>query len=127
MRIIIISFCLMLLIMITGVVHFSIISKNSREQELKLNLDNTIEETLEHLFIHRLYDIHHVDELMADFCTSFMLRQNANANITIHLIGVDLENGLISIEVESEFIFPNGKVKTIASNKTVILEEDITD
>jgi hypothetical protein len=125
MRGIIISFCLILMMFFTSVIHMSVISKNSREQELKTSLDNCITDTLENLFIHKSYDINNVDVLMTDFCTSFMLSQNANSNITVKLIDVDEQEGLIYIEVDSEFLFPNGKEKTISCRRMVILEEEI--
>lgn len=125
MRIMIISFCLTMSIFLTSTIHMSIISKSSREQELKASLDMCISDTLETLFINKLYDIKDLDQLMADFCTGFMLTQNANSNITIKLIDADKEEGLIYIEVLSSFLFPNGREKTISCKRMVILEEEI--
>lgn len=123
MRITIITFCLVLLFSIVGIIHMSIIGKNTREQEQELVLNQTVTNVLENLFIHRSYDIHHVDELMSDFCTSFMLSQNAHGEITVNLLGADLEKGILSIEVKSDFRYPNGRKKTVSCLKTVILEE----
>lgn len=125
MRIALTSFCLILIFVISGLVNLSITSKNTREQELKLTLEETINDTLDNLFINRLYDINNVDELMADFCTSFMIKQNANSNITVNLLGVDCDNGILYIEIESEFIYPNKRTHTIVCRKAVIFEENL--
>lgn len=125
MRTIIIAFCFIWIFSASGMIHMSLISKNTREQELQLTLKNAVTDTLEVLFIHKTYKIHNVEELMADFCTSLMLSLNAGGDITVNLIGVDYENGLIYMEVKSEFRFPNGRKKEISCRKLVILEDII--
>lgn len=108
---------------ISCLIHIVIISENTRELELKTTLDNTVKDTLETVFINKIYTINDVNELMADFCSNLMLQENANSKLTVILKGVNFEEGLIHIEVQSNFIFPNGKEKTIRCEKTVVLEE----
>jgi len=110
---------------LSAIIHLSIISNNTRQEELTSTLGTTVEDTMNTMRVNHMYKINNVDQFMADFCTAFMLKQNANSDLTIKLVGIDCNNGAVYIQVDSKFVYPNGRVKTITYKTSLILEEKI--
>ena len=59
---------------------------------------------------------------MNRFLTSMEERMQGKQQLNIRLIGLDLEKGIMSVEVESTFLYPTGEKGRIVVYRTIILE-----
>lgn len=65
-----------------------------------------------------------VSEFTALLSTQLNVKNDKNFSLTIDIYGVDNEKGLLSLKVTEHFTYPNGKVGSISSDATMILEQE---
>lgn len=93
----------------------------NRSVELKSNFSSVIEETLEILTVNPKYRIDNTDEFVADFVQNLSEVVESDADISVQIMNIDKEKGVLSIRVIEEFQHPNGKNGTVKCDRTVIL------
>ena len=85
-------------------------------------LEESIEQSLENLKIKKTYSIDNTDEFIADFVQNLILYIESDSEIKVEILSVDIEKGLLDVNVIETFEQPNGSTKSISCRKTVIME-----
>jgi len=120
----ILGMCFVFLIVISISIIFTIDGRRMRNEEIVDCLSSSIESSMKTLADHK-YKISDNEEFIADITQALLLQIESDSTITINILDVDYEKGILSIEVVEHNIYPNGNPSTVACVKTVILERDI--
>lgn len=65
------------------------------------------------------------DELVAEVLRQVVLSKQSDSDIKVQILGIDVENGMLDVNIIQTFHHANGKEEQISSRKTIILEEDL--
>lgn len=119
-----ISFALVLLssIVLSIAIIFASGHKTSRENEVENALDIAIESALENVMYDKTYTIDNTEEFMADFLEDLMLQMDSDSNVHVVCKAIDMEKGLLSIEVTASFLYNNGNQGQVTVERTVVFE-----
>ncbi len=123
MRTAILSCTLVFLVIILSLVLFTVYGQNTRQNELEDSLDIAIEQALENLKTRQAYSIDNTDEFVADFVENLIIYIESDSDVKVEILNVDIEKGLLDVNVVETFEQPNGSIKSISCRKTVIMEE----
>ena len=63
------------------------------------------------------------EEFIADFNQNLILSIESDSVLEVNILSVDIEKGLLDVEVVETFAQPNGSKGTVSCRKTIILEE----
>lgn len=119
----IIASVLILMLIITSLILFTIYNENTRQNELEDSLSIAVEQSLENLKLNKSYSINNTDEFVADFLENLLVSIESDSDVTVEILSVDIEKGLLDVNVIETYKQPNGSVKSISCRKTVIMEE----
>lgn len=65
------------------------------------------------------------DEMKKEFVQYFSENLSANIeNVNVHIYGADAEKGVLSVKITADFRYPTGKIGTIETDKTMILNRE---
>lgn len=95
-----------------------------RQNELNDAVDSALKDTVENQFDDTTYSVNSNDEFVADFIEALLIQINSDSTITVNVLGVDYEKGLLSVEVIESYKHPNGNIGAVSAMKTVIFEQD---
>lgn len=123
MKNVIIASGLVLIIILTIFTSLTIYSNNSRQNEVEEALAMAVEQSLENLKLEQEYEIHNEKEFVADFVQRLVIGLNSKSEIKVNVLAVDMDKGLLDVEVVEEYRQPNGTVGSASYRKTVILDE----
>lgn len=101
--------------------------RNVRTTELESNLSNVVEATVTNTCTSKNYTINNYKEFVADFVQNLLVQIESNSTINVDVIKANREKGLLSVRVTMEYKHPNGKEGKITCDKTVILEQTISE
>lgn len=65
------------------------------------------------------------EELVAEVLRQVVLSKQSDSDIKVQILGVDVENGMLDINIIQTFRHVNGQEEEISSRKTIILEEEL--
>lgn len=119
----IIGCTILLLILLLTLTHLSITAKDIRQQELDKSLNNAVYTTMEQAKVSNKYKIDTDDELIAEFNKNFLSQMNSDSEIEIQVMGVNLKEGLLDINVVNRFEYPTGAKGQVSARKAIIYEE----
>ena len=119
----IIASVLVLLFIISSLILLTVYNQNTRQNELEDNLSTAVEQALENLKIKKSYSIDNTDEFVADFLENLLVGIESDSEIKVEILSVDIEKGLLDVNVTETYKQPNGSKKSISCRKTIILEE----
>ena len=105
------------------VIVMTLSGKQLRANELRNAVDNALISTVENQFDEKSYDVNNTDEFIADFMQALLVQINSDCSIEIHILNVDQEKGLLSVEVIEHFYHPIGTEGQISVQRTVIMEQ----
>lgn len=120
------------LVILCAVAILTVEGRSSRENELEHALSAAMEETMQNLCVTRKYAVENREEFTADFCQTLLQRISAgegedrdkNLSLQVNITEADLEKGLLSATVIETFTHPNGRIGTVESSATAILEQE---
>lgn len=127
MKNVIIASGLVLIIILTIFTGLTIYSNNSRQNEVEEALTVAVEQALANLKIDKQYSVTNTDEFVADFVQRLVLGIDSDSNISVNILAVDIEKGLLDVEIVETYRQPNGSDGTASYRKTVILDEVYED
>ena len=116
--------CFVFFIIISMSIIFTVDGRRISNEETVDSLSSAIESSMQTLTDNK-YKITDNEEFIADFTQALLLQIESDSTVTFHVLDVDCEKGLLSIEVVEQYTHPNGKLGTVACVKTVIFEQDI--
>jgi len=120
----ILGMCFVFIIIISMSIIFTVDGRRISNEETVDSLSSAIESSIQTLTANK-YKIADNEEFIADFTQALLLQIESKSTVTFHILDVDYEKGLLSIEVVEHYAHPNGKLGTVACVKTVIFEQDI--
>ena len=120
----ILGMCFVFIIIISMSIIFTVDGRRISNEETVDSLSSAIESSMQTLTDNK-YKIANNEEFIADFTQALLLQIESDSTVTFHILDVDYEKGLLSIEVVEQYAHPNGKLGTVACVKTVIFEQDI--
>lgn len=99
-----------------------IAGRNGRNTELSAMLPSAVEEAVDTALVKKQYGIADEAELAADVSESVAQAVDSDGDITVEVIGSDLEKGVLSVRVTADFKHPDGKDGSVSHERTVVLE-----
>lgn len=111
-----------ILILISSIV-LTISGRSVRQAELNTSLSNAIEQTMEIIYMDHTYEIQNKKEFISDFIGNLLQQINSDSDITIEILNLDLEEGLLDVKATEKYKHFTGREGIVTSRKTVILEE----
>jgi len=120
----ILGMCFVFFIVISMSIIYTIDGRRIKKEETVDSLSSAIESSMQMLVDHK-YKIADNEEFIADFTQALLLQVESDFTVTINILDIDYEKGILSIEVVEDYKHPNGSPATVACVKTVILEQDI--
>ncbi len=99
-----------------------IAGRNGRNTELSAMLPSAVEEAVDTALVKKQYNIADEAELAADVSQSVAQAVDSDGDITVEVIGSDLEKGVLSVRVTADFKHPDGKDGSVSHERTVVLE-----
>ena len=115
MKNVIISIGLIIMMLISVLILFTVYGQNTRQNEIDEALSVAVEQTLENYKINNNYVIKDENQFKADLIQNLVIAIESDSELT--------EKGLLDVEAIETFSQPNGSTATVSSRKTVILEE----
>lgn len=122
MKNVIIAFGMVVILILTVFVSLTIYSNNSRQNEVEEALTVAVEQALENLMVDQQYTIADTKEFIADFVQRLVVGLDSESEITVNILAVDTEKGLLDVEVVETYRQVNGTTGTASYRKTVILD-----
>lgn len=106
-------------------ISFTICGRGARTVELKDNLAGAAESTVENLVSEKGYAIANRNEFLADFIEDISYDMVTDSTVSVKVMALDIEKGLLSVRVEEKYKNPNGKESIIPYTSTVIYNKTI--
>lgn len=119
----IISIVLVLLTILTSLILLTLYGQNTRQNELDEALSVAVEQSLENLKIKKAYSIDDTEEFVADFNENLIIAIESDSEVKVEVLAVDIDKGLLDVNVVETFSQPNGSVRTASCRKTIIMDE----
>lgn len=87
-------------------------------------LADSVEESVENCMEDKSYSIASKDEFVSDLVQNLSVGVENTSDLKVDIVKADKEKGIMSIKVESTFLYPNGSKGTATTEKTVIFEQN---
>lgn len=123
MKKVMIAVTLVTAIVIAVLIIFTSNGRAAREEEMSQSLAEAVESSLNEVFLDNTYSIRNTQEFVADFLQYMSIKLSSNSNVTVNVVGIDYEKGLVSMEITGTFKHPNGNDGIVSVQKTVLLEQ----
>lgn len=105
-------------------IHTIIDGKAAYLQELEDALSVSVSQTMKEVMEQESYGIENRNEFIAAFLQALIVRTNSDVDMTVNVISVDLEQGLMDVEVVEEIQFLQMEAKRLSVRRTVIFEKN---
>ncbi len=122
MKTVIIAITSVICILSVVMIQSSINSKSARESELRDSLSAAVSQTMREVMKQDGDETINKKEFVAAFLQSFLVKINSDADIKVKIIGLDLEEGLLDVEVEAAYKDVKQKEKVLKLRRTVVYE-----
>ena len=110
--------------LIVASILFSLDSRSIRQQEI----ENALEEALKScadIWADSTYTAQTEDEFAADLIQTITTQIESDSAVSIRILDLDNEKGIVSAEAVLKYKYPNGKTGTVSTVKTVIMEKNV--
>lgn len=105
---------------ITILIILTVTGRMNYAAELESQLPMVVEDTLCNAKIKQSYHMAENREFTADVTEQLAKELDAQTGIVMRIMGADMEKGLISMDVDREFIHPVGKKGTVKCSRTAV-------
>ena len=126
MKNIVIGSMLTVLLLVMLMLWYSMFGRGARITELENSMNLAMEETIRLLQEETKFRPRTNDELIAAFYEAFLPQVNAKGNLIIHVLDVDVQKGLLQVEVVEQYRHLNGNVGEVSVQKLILLEQYMT-
>lgn len=102
---------------------FTVNNYETRKNEMEETLAVVLDQAMESLkFEEKEYTEENYRELVSDLLQQILFQMNSDGDVKINILTVDLEHGLIDVEVVQTYKWA-GRDREVSERRTVILEE----
>lgn len=116
------SLIFMILVM-TVIGCFNLMTASIVSTEVETSLTQSVEQALYVTLSDKAYTVDDEDAFVSDFLINLVDRIESPGDISVKIVAVDEEEGLIDVEVTETVAFPAGQKKEITCRRTVLFEE----
>lgn len=111
-----------LIVVFSLVVAMSIFGRMSRKNELSQSISIATEQTVRMYAADPEFESLGEEEWIAGFTERLLSQMGSDTDLDIQVMGIDTENGLLSVRVTGTFTYPNGRTGSVTCEKTAVLE-----
>ena len=122
MKQIVIIMGLSVVVILTSMILLSAETKSDRKDELNRAVSAAVKQTVSVSQIEDQKEITCNDEMVANFIQLMSTNINSDGDISIDVMGVDYENGMLDVLVTETFQYINGKTDTISIRKCAVYD-----
>ena len=113
----------MILLLISLIIVTAIYGRMNHSMELQSNLSSVMEEQIQQVMLNEEYSINNTQEFLEDFIGNLVVALDGKYDLTVDVLQVDMEKGILSVSVTAEFFYLNGKRGTAVCERTVIFDQ----
>lgn len=118
----VLALCIVGILTVSILIVYAVFGKEQRNEELQAELAEAADTTINTLMEKRSYTADEAEEFVVDFMESFLSQVKSESDFKISVLSMDKEFGLLKLEVESRFHYPNGKEGKCSVVRDVLLE-----
>ena len=111
--------------LIVASILFSLDSRSIRQQEIENALEEALKTCAESIWADSTYTAQTEDEFAADLIQTLSMQIESDSAVSIRILDLDNEKGIVSVEAVEKYRYPNGKTGTVSTAKTVIMEKNV--
>lgn len=111
--------------LIVASILFSLDSRSIRQQEIENALEEALKTCAESIWADSTYTAQTEDEFAADLIQTLSMQIESDSAVSIRILDLDNEKGIVSAEAVLKYKYPNGKTGTVSTVKTVIMEKNV--
>lgn len=111
--------------LIVASILFSLDSRSIRQQEIENALEEALKTCAESIWADSTYTAQTEDEFAADLIQTLSMQIESDSAVSIRILDLDNEKGIVSAEAVLKYNYPNGKTGTVSTVKTVIMEKNV--
>ena len=115
---------IIVIILFVGI-YLNLMHRQSRKEEVTNNLAEAIEISAEQAWLDREKLVKNDKEFVSDFIQTLVMQMESESSVDIRIVEVDLEKGILAVDVKETFQYTNGKEGTVDYQKTILLEREI--
>jgi uncharacterized repeat protein (TIGR02543 family) len=119
----VISICLIFTVCLIMTVNNYMVRKNEVEEDLSVAMDAAMDAIK---YNEDGYAITDYEQLISDLNQNILLQLTSNSDVTIKILYVDLDNGILDVEVVQKYKWANTD-KEVSVRRTVMLEEYVDE
>ncbi len=101
---------------------YSIFGKEQRREEIRAELSASVEGTMNTIMAEKTYTVEEADEFIGDFLQAFLVQTNSDSDFQVNIMNFDKEKGILKLEVESIYKYPNGREGRCSVVRDVVFE-----
>lgn len=111
--------------LIVASILFSLDSRSIRQQEIENALEEALKSCAESIWVNSTYAAQTENEFAADLIQTITTQIESDSAVSIRILDLDNEKGIVSVEAVEKYRYPNGKTGTVSTAKTVIMEKNV--
>lgn len=111
--------------LIVASILFSLDSRTIRQQEIENALEEALKSCAESIWVNSTYAAQTENEFAADLIQTITTQIESDSAVSIRILDLDNEKGIVSAEAVLKYNYPNGKTGTVSTVKTVIMEKNV--
>ena len=111
--------------LIVASILFSLDSRSIRQQEIENALEEALKSCAESIWVNSSYAAQTENEFAADLIQTITTQIESDSAVSIRILDLDNEKGIVSAEAVLKYKYPNGKTGTVSTVKTVIMEKNV--
>lgn len=122
MKQVIIVISTVVIVILTTMILSVDINKMDRQDELDRAVSGAAKQTVKDSQISEQTEINSNEDMIAHFVNLLSVNINSDSDLSVEVMGVDYEEGMLDVHVTSEFKYLNGKNGTLSVRKCAIFE-----
>lgn len=111
--------------LIVASILFSLDSRSIRQQEIENALEEALKSCAESIWVNSTYAAQTENEFAADLIQTITTQIESDSAVSIRILDLDNQKGIVSAEAVLKYKYPNGKTGTVSTVKTVIMEKNV--
>ncbi len=122
MKNVVIGFCSILILILTGLTIGTVQGKTMRQNELDTTVSSSMEQSMRILTLDQKYKMENEDEFISDFIQSALMGMDSKSHYEIVIHTVDVQKGLLDVSVTEHYkqAFVPGKV---TCRESIVLDD----
>lgn len=109
-------------LVVTLMIMTSVYEQMNYRMEIASNLSSVMEEQMTELMINEKYTVEDEQEFLIDFVQHFIKVLDGKYNLSVDILQLDMEKGLMAVRVTADFLYVNGKPGSVVCERMILFE-----